>query len=104
MKTAVKYERRKGAVKILDIDEPKINPSAVLIKVKSVAVCGSDLHAYEFLSGYQIPRETKIPLTMGHEWSGAIVKGSNVSRYRPGVIRVFGGALECEIAKPVLCP
>lgn len=39
-------------VKILDINEPKIKSSGVLVKVKSAVVCGSDLHAYEFLPGY----------------------------------------------------
>ena len=49
MDAAVKYERRKGTAKILSLDEPEISPSEVLVKAKSAAVCGSDLHAYEFL-------------------------------------------------------
>ncbi|MBI3936786.1 MAG: alcohol dehydrogenase catalytic domain-containing protein [Betaproteobacteria bacterium] len=101
MKAAVKYERRKGAVKIFDLEEPKIGPSEVLVRIKSAAVCGSDLHAYEFLPGYQTPEETKIPVTLGHEWSGIIADvGANVSRFRPGD-RIMGESVlycgECRL-------
>lgn len=101
MKAAVKYERRKGAVDILDLDEPKIGPSEVLVKVKSAAVCGSDLHAYEFLPGYQTPEETKIPVTLGHEWSGVVAEaGAKVSRFLPGD-RIMGESMlycgECRL-------
>lgn len=101
MKAAVKYERRKGAVKIFDLEEPRIGPSEVLVRIKSAAVCGSDLHAYEFLAGYQTPEETKIPVTLGHEWSGVIAEvGANVSRFRPGD-RIMGESVlycgECRL-------
>jgi L-iditol 2-dehydrogenase len=67
MKAVVKAERREGAVEVLSVDEPEITPSELLIRIKSAAVCGSDLHAYNFSPGYRTPKETMIPVTLGHE-------------------------------------
>jgi L-iditol 2-dehydrogenase len=93
MKAVVKTERRKGAVECIEVDAPVIAPSEVLVKVESAAVCGSDLHAYEFLPGYQTPEETKIPVTLGHEWSGTVVNtGKEVANFKVGD-RVVGESI-----------
>ncbi len=90
MKAVVKVARRKGAVEIRAVAKPKIDSAEILVRVKSAAVCGSDLHAYEFLPGYQTPAETKIPVTLGHEWSGVVVEtGGDVAGFTPGD-RVMG--------------
>ncbi len=93
MKAVVKVAREKGAVEILDIDEPENGASEVLVEIKSAAVCGSDLHAYEFLPGYRTPEETKIPVTLGHEWSGTIAGvGADASGFEVGD-RVVGESM-----------
>lgn len=110
MKAVVKTERRKGAVECRDVDEPRIGPSEVLIKVESAAVCGSDLHAYEFLPGYQTPEETRIPVTLGHEWSGTVVDaGVEVANFKHGD-RVMGESIQycgrcrlCLRGRPNIC-
>lgn len=101
MKAVVKTRRCKGAVEVLDVDEPKIGSNEVLVQVKSASVCGSDLHAYEFFPGYQTPEETKIPLILGHEWSGVIVdRGEEVEGFGAGD-RVMGESIlycgECSL-------
>ncbi|MGC8871092.1 MAG: alcohol dehydrogenase catalytic domain-containing protein, partial [Brevinematia bacterium] len=58
-------------IKIREIEKPEIkNDDEVLIKIKSVGVCGSDIHYYkEGRIGEFIVKE---PLILGHESSGVI--------------------------------
>jgi threonine dehydrogenase-like Zn-dependent dehydrogenase len=46
MKAVVKYGKGTGLVEIREVPEPKIKDDEVLIDVKAVSVCGSDLHIY----------------------------------------------------------
>lgn len=56
------------------VPRPTIKADEVLINIKAVAVCGSDVHGYDGGSGRRRP-----PLVMGHEASGIIVElGSQV--------------------------
>ncbi|RLE60440.1 MAG: alcohol dehydrogenase [Thermoprotei archaeon] len=67
------------------IPEPK--PDEVLIRVKAVGICGSDVHFLETdEDGYIIyPGLTKFPVVIGHEFSGIVEKvGSNVKWVKPG--------------------
>jgi len=67
MKAAVWYGGKD--IRIEDVAIPTVGPEEVLIKVKAVGICGSELHAYEGLSKRRIP-----PLVMGHEFAGVIEK------------------------------
>jgi threonine dehydrogenase-like Zn-dependent dehydrogenase len=50
-------------LRLVEVPLPTIEqPNEVLLKVKSVGVCGSDLHGYTGQSGRRTP-----PLIMGHE-------------------------------------
>jgi L-iditol 2-dehydrogenase len=103
MKALAKLERRKGAVGVIDMDEPEYGPNEVQIKIQAAAVCGSDLHAYEFLPGYQTPAETKIPVILGHEWSGVIAAtGRSVAGFKVGE-RVMGESIQfcgvCDLCR-----
>ncbi|OAT79330.1 zinc-binding dehydrogenase [Desulfotomaculum copahuensis] len=83
----VKEERKKGAVKIRDVHTPEPGNGEVLIRVKSTAICGSDLHAYEYPNGYEF---MKIPVILGHEYSGVVEDlGYGVTLFKPGD-RVMG--------------
>ena len=53
----------------MDVDTPEPKAGEVLIKVKAVSICGSDLSGYKGESSMRVP-----PLIMGHEFSGEIVK------------------------------
>lgn len=80
MKAVVKYGKGRGLVEIRDVPEPKIErDDDVLIEVKGVSVCGSDLHIYNDAHPYWPP------VTLGHEFSGVIVDmGKNVKGWRAG--------------------
>ena len=56
MKAVVKYGKGKGLVEIREVPEPKIKrDDEVLIAVKAVSVCGSDLHIYHDAHPYWPP-------------------------------------------------
>jgi len=46
---------------------PELRPESVLIRVKAVGICGSDVHGYTGESGRRTP-----PLVMGHEFAGFV--------------------------------
>ena len=63
-----------------DVPDPVITDEDVLIKVKAVGICGSDVHGMDGSTGRRIP-----PLVMGHEASGIIKEtGKNVKNWKPG--------------------
>ncbi len=66
---------------------PEIGPDDVLLEVKAVGICGSDMHFYETdEDGYILyPGLTKFPVIIGHEFSGKVVEvGKNVKDLKPG--------------------
>ncbi|MCD6408109.1 NAD(P)-dependent alcohol dehydrogenase, partial [bacterium] len=71
-------------IEIREIEKPEIkNDDEVLIRIKSVGVCGSDIHYYkEGRIGDFIVKE---PLILGHESSGIVEKvGKNVKNVKEG--------------------
>ncbi len=71
MKALVKQFPEKG-IWLQEIDIPVVGPNDVLIKVKKMAICGTDLHIYKWDGWAQSAIET--PLTIGHEYVGEIVE------------------------------
>jgi threonine 3-dehydrogenase len=81
---AIRKTVPKPGVEVQEIDEPKIKPSEVLVKIEATAICGSDLHIYRW--DEQTTRwKSPLPMTIGHEWSGKILEvGSNVKSLKAG--------------------
>ncbi len=71
MKALVK-ERREPGLWLQDVPAPAIGPDDVLIKVKRSAICGTDLHIYNWDAWAQ--RTIPVPMTVGHEFVGEIVE------------------------------
>ena len=66
---------------------PKPKGKEVLIRVKAVGICGSDLHMVETdKDGYMIyPGLTRMPVVLGHEFSGVVEEvGPEVRSVKPG--------------------
>jgi len=96
MKVAVWYGGKD--IKIEDAPIPKVKNKEVLVKVKAVSICGSDLHAYMGVSKRRFP-----PLVMGHEFSGEVAEiGSNVSGIKEGERVVIEPVLSCGECKACL--
>ena len=73
MKAARLYGKKD--LRVEEVPVPEINENEVLLKVKSTAVCGTDIRMYK--NGVDHINENK-PLILGHEIAGTIEKiGSN---------------------------
>jgi len=60
-----------------EVEKPALSADEVLIKVKRIGICGSDIKAYYGKHPY-----IKCPITQGHEFSGLIVgKGKEVKKF-----------------------
>jgi threonine 3-dehydrogenase len=76
MKALVKRKKEKG-LWLEDVPEPSIGLHEVLIKVRQTAICGTDVHIYEWDEWAQ--KTIPVPMHVGHEFVGEIVKmGSDV--------------------------
>lgn len=75
MKAQVFYEKEKMSLEEIDIPEP--TDIDVLVKVKNVGICGSDISYYYGLSPLGTP-DGKGPLVLGHEFTGEVVKVGKV--------------------------
>jgi threonine 3-dehydrogenase len=93
LKALVKSRAERGLwVGEVPAPEPGIND--VLIRVLKTGICGTDLHIYEWddWARATIP----VPLVIGHEFVGEIVKvGSNVNDFHPGEIVSGEGHVVC---------
>ncbi|MFC2137420.1 alcohol dehydrogenase catalytic domain-containing protein [Bacteroidota bacterium] len=79
-----------------DVPDPVIkNANDVLIRMKIVAVCGSDVHYYE--SGRIGSQVVEYPFIVGHECAGIVDKiGPDVKRVKPGDRIAIEPAISCN--------
>lgn len=78
-----------------DLPMPEItNDTDVLIKMKTVGVCGSDVHYY--ISGKIGNQIVQYPFPVGHEGAGEVIKiGAGVKRVKPGDRIAIEPAMPC---------
>lgn len=93
MKTLAKLKAEPG-IWMRDEPIPTIGHNDVLIKIKKTAICGTDMHIYNWDDWAQ--KTIKVPMTTGHEFVGTIeALGSEVTGYKIGD-RVSGeGHITC---------
>jgi L-iditol 2-dehydrogenase len=78
MRQAVLIEPQK--VIIQDVPQPEPGPGQVLVQVRRIGVCGSDIHAYYGKHPY-----IRCPIVQGHEFAGRITRvGPHVKELRAG--------------------
>ena len=101
--------RPEPGLELLDVPVPDIGPMDVLIRISRTAICGTDLHIWNWDSwaGKTIP----IPMTVGHEYCGYVEKtGSGVTDLVPGDYvsgeghLVCGRCRNCLAGRRHLCP
>lgn len=74
-----------------EVPEPEIGENDILLKIRKVGICGTDLHIYS--GGMKVPT----PLIMGHEFVGDIVKvGKKVSGLKVGMRAVAEHVIGCK--------
>lgn len=94
-----------GAIEFREVPVPRPGPGEVLVKIKRIGICGSDIHVYHGKHPF-----TSYPVTQGHEVSGQVaalgdgVTGLSVGQkvtIEPQV--VCGKCYPCRHGKYNLC-
>ncbi|MBL8265573.1 L-threonine 3-dehydrogenase [Steroidobacter sp.] len=93
MRALVKAHAAVG-IELQEIPKPTVGPNDVMIRIKRTAICGTDMHIYNWDAWAQ--KTIPVPMAVGHEYSGEIVEiGSEVSGFAIGD-RVSGeGHITC---------
>jgi threonine 3-dehydrogenase len=97
MKALVKAKRERG-IWMQDIPMPDVGHNDVLIRVNRSAICGTDIHIYQWddWAQHTIP----VPLAVGHEFSGTIVEcGIEVKGFEPGDRVSAEGHITCGVCR-----
>lgn len=96
MKAAILY--KPGDVRIKKINVPKIDVDEVLVGVKAVGICGSDVHYFKHgrIGDFIVEK----PLILGHESAGEIVEiGEGVKNWRIGERVAIEPGVPCRKCK-----
>ncbi|MEO8410716.1 MAG: alcohol dehydrogenase catalytic domain-containing protein [Propionivibrio sp.] len=85
-----------GTIEYRDVPVPSPAKGQVLVRMKRIGVCGSDIHVYHGKHPY-----TSYPIVQGHEVSGIIEKvGAGVADLSPGDPVTFQPQLTCGVCYP----
>ena len=108
MDAIIKPARQKG-LELVQKEIPKINYGEALIKIHYTAICGTDVHIYDWNEWAQ--NSINPPLTIGHEFVGEIVEIKGYSdNFKVGDIVsaeghvVCGKCRNCRAGRKQLCP
>jgi len=97
MKAIRKLYPQKG-IWMEDIPVPKPGVNEVLIKISKSAICGTDLHIYEWNNWAQ--KTINTPMTIGHEYVGHVVEiGDEVTKILPGARVTVEGHIACGFCR-----
>jgi threonine 3-dehydrogenase len=93
MKALVKSKSKPG-LWLEEVTIPKVESNEVLIKVHKTAICGTDIHIYNW---DEWARKTiPVPMHVGHEFVGRVeIVGSHVTDFKPGDLVSGEGHLVC---------
>ncbi|MFC9757655.1 L-threonine 3-dehydrogenase [Streptomyces sp. NPDC056921] len=93
MKALVKQKAEPG-LWLMDVPEPEIGPTDVLIKVLRTGICGTDLHIRNYDGWAQ--QAVRTPLVLGHEFVGEVARtGADVVDINVGDLVSGEGHLVC---------
>jgi threonine 3-dehydrogenase len=98
MKALVKSRPEPGIWMVHDAPEPEVGVHDVMIRIEKTAICGTDVHIYNWDAWSQ--RTLPVPMIVGHEYSGVVERvGAEVEAFRPGE-RVSGeGHITCGFCR-----
>ncbi len=97
MRALVKAKPERG-IWLEEIDKPSVGHNDVLIRVKRTAICGTDIHIYQWddWASKTIP----VPLTVGHEFYGEVVEcGVEVKGFNTGDRVSAEGHVTCGVCR-----
>jgi len=93
MKALVKSKAEEG-IWLQDMPEPECGNNDVIVKIHKTAICGTDIHIYNWDEWAQ--KTIPVPMITGHEYAGEIVEvGQNVTDLSVGDIVSGEGHITC---------
>jgi threonine 3-dehydrogenase len=93
MKALVKTKAEQG-IWLQDMPEPECGNNDVIVKIHKTAICGTDIHIYNWDEWAQ--KTIPVPMITGHEYAGEIVEvGKNVTDLSVGDIVSGEGHITC---------
>mgnify|MGYP000488265201 FL=1 len=93
MKALVKSRPEPG-LWLEEVPVPEIGINDVLVEIFKTAICGTDIHIYNWNEWAQ--KTIPVPMTVGHEFVGRVAEiGSNVRDFKPGDLVSGEGHVVC---------
>lgn len=91
---ALAKQQAKPGIWLVEAEKPEVGPNDLCIKIRKTAICGTDMHIYNWDDWAQ--NTIPVPMTVGHEYVGEVVDiGSEVKGFSLGD-RVSGeGHITC---------
>jgi len=100
MKALVKARKEVG-LWMEDVPIPSPGKNEVLIKILRTAICGTDVHIYNWDEWAQ--QTIPVPMPIGHEFVGIVAEvGNNVQGFKPGDLVSGEGHLVCGLCRNCL--
>ena len=97
MRALVKAKAGRG-LWLEDVDKPEAGHNDVVIKVSRAAICGTDIHIWQWDDWAR--KTIKVPLAIGHEFSGVIAEvGSEVRGLAVGDRVSAEGHVTCGVCR-----
>jgi alcohol dehydrogenase/L-iditol 2-dehydrogenase len=98
MPAVVQFEMKKGAVELREMERPEIADDEILMRVRGVGVCGSDVHQYHNTQSWSV----RVPVILGHEFCGEIAAlGKGVKGWKEGDRVASETAADIDVNSPL---
>jgi threonine 3-dehydrogenase len=107
MRTLAKTKREPG-IWMAEAPKPQVGPNDVLIKIRKTAICGTDMHIYNWDDWAQ--KTIPVPMHVGHEYVGTVeamgdeVRGLRIGQRVSGEGHIVcGHCRNCRAGRRHLC-
>src|ERR1051326_1422009 len=107
MRTLAKTRREPG-IWMTEAPKPEVGPNDVLIKIRKTAICGTDMHIYNWDEWAQ--KTIPVPMHVGHEYVGTVeamgdeVRGLKIGQRVSGEGHIVcGHCRNCRAGRRHLC-
>lgn len=85
-----------GKIEFGEVQEPKAGAGEILLRIKRIGVCGSDIHVYHGKHPF-----TPYPVVQGHEYCGVVeAVGEGIKDVKPGMLATARPQLVCGKCGP----
>lgn len=98
MTAVVNFGPEPGSVELREVPVPEIGEEDVLLAVRAVGVCGSDVHQWQGSHSWPV----NYPVVLGHEFGGVVKEvGSRVREFKEGDRVVSETAAVIDLSSPL---